>query len=1523
MIRLSPSILRRIRAAALPVCACLVAALLAPGAAAAELVGPELFAETVATGVGGANVMAFIGDDDLLLGFTNTGKVRRVVDGELQPGNVLDVAVHYDDGRGLKGIAVDPDFDHNGRVFLFYTESATGEDTDADGIDPLGNRVYRYTWDGEALIDPQRILDLPATPGPGRHGGILAFGPDEALYVTVGDMRREGRLQNFAEGDGPDDTSVILRVHPSGDARRDNPFYDPVDPSAPMNRYLAYGVRNSLGFDFDPLTGDLWFTEIGGPDEINRIAPGFNGGWGKIAGPEDRDPQDESSLWMAPGAVYADPAFSWQKVVRPRAIAFVRNRLLGCDLEHDLLVSDTNCGQLYHFEPDASRSALSFASPELLDGVADNDGDLCSEEQAEILFGTGFTKITDIKTGPDGRLYLLSSLDGVIYRLGVAAGTFPDADGDAVDDGCDCDADDPLAYAEPQEIRWLRPWGQDPTDMRWDSQHASAGSGTTYTLISGDLSALVAAGSFGGAEALATDLAEPRFVDERPPPPPGEAYYYLVRAENGCGLGSFGEAAAGVPDPRAELDAFVFIPRVRDELSLYRFSEGFGATVHDRGMARPPLDLTIDDPGAVSWLQPGGLALSEATQLDSLAPATKINDGIRTSGELTVEAWVRPGSVDQIGTARIVAISQDPLPNGGNVVLGQGPSAQFPDRYDMRLRTTETNQYGLPSLSTPDGAVTLERTHLAASRDAGGTTRFYVNGQPVATGRSTGTLDAWNAAYPLTLGNEPTGNRPWLGDLFLVAVYDRALTDDEILQNFRAGRVLPPAIVTQPADATVAPGETATFDVVATGTGPLAYRWLRDGVEIPGANASSYTTPPATEADAGAVFRCEVSNFAASTTSAGARLFITSRGFVEHFDDPSLDPAKWTPYTVGQGSVTLSGESSVVLEAPTAGDAAFLGLNESLDVTVSQRWLFAVRPVAAAGPSPLIGLWSTASGNPPQPGLAGSLTAELRAGIALLDDGTDAVVRFLYTPNADGLGRYWSGEPQNQWTAVGDEADAVDRIRHGTDADWYVIGFEIDGPNGRLRFLARHRWGGDVTDPDQGLRLVSLSDWIDLAEFGPAAPLDRLWLTLGDRSTDLDEGTHEVEWVRRERGDLQHGWTNARSRSAGEDYTMRHQTSLGTTWLPDGRGATVLETGGLDSWDFNGYRKKNVLRDDDGTFYMFHEAFDIDAESAIGLATATSADGPWTEVTGNPVVPRSVLPANGSSYDVLTAPWVIKDNGEADPSRRWRMLVCGEVRDSSTHRIFLLRAADPAGPWTLEPGAGRDGAVLDESAAGDWRNDGVCDPLVFRDATSGLWQMLYSGIHVDRGWSVGHATSADLLGWTPWESNPLITGDASAVQDWTGAGPGRIAVTDGSAFPRDAVVFVRVANSTEDYVMSRVRRVEGDTVELYHQVDGLTGSGTANKVVPLGAGSITPHALVAEPDGGYRLYVTAFQPFILGPGSFGNAEFVSSLTAPSILGPWTWDHLASPNVAPTIWQAQRAQENIALINEPVETASEN
>jgi glucose/arabinose dehydrogenase len=492
------------------------------GPTGAQMAGPTLFdpnlevrpvVEELVTPISAA----FIGPNDLLVLEKNTGRVQRVVDGEVQT-PVLDLSVNFASERGLLGIALDPDFPTDPGVYLFWSCLSTAPQ-DGDPFRPeeqecsdaamtglpdtddilqvplLGNRVDRFEWTGSSLTYDHNLITLlsfqndgaPEPPGqddatqPPRanhDGGVLAFGPDEKLYVLFGDVGRRGQLQNLPLGplgDGsPDDqfggpapndahfTGVILRLNEDGTAPPDNPFFEAGaamgdEVGGNIQKIFAYGVRNSFGMAFDPRSGNLWTEENGEDafDELNLVAPGMNSGWIQVAGPMERvsqykeiettalhhedfpnlqqfrwgperiadtPAQARARLFMLPGAHYSDPEFSWTHVIPPAAIGFVEGRGLGPQFVGDLFVGHAlpeshEGGWLVRFNLTGNRRKIAVDDPRLEDRVADN-GDFHSLVESEsLVIGSDFGVVTDIETGPNGNLFLVSLTRGAVYEI--------------------------------------------------------------------------------------------------------------------------------------------------------------------------------------------------------------------------------------------------------------------------------------------------------------------------------------------------------------------------------------------------------------------------------------------------------------------------------------------------------------------------------------------------------------------------------------------------------------------------------------------------------------------------------------------------------------------------------------------------------------------------------------------------------------------------------------------------------------------------------------------------------------------------------------------------------------------------------------------------------------------------------------------------------------------------------------------------------------------------------------------------
>lgn len=456
---------------------------------AAQTSGPEMLrrglgVRLVSSGLVTPISLAFLGANDMLVIEKNTGRVQRVVGGTIQ-GTVLDLAVNFGSERGLLGLALHPNFPANPGVYLYWTESTTGADTNVLSETPLlGNRVDRFVWNGSTLTLDRNLIRIRAIqedagqPPRGNHdGGVITFGSDGKLYIFIGDLGRRGWLQNLPCGPTatcpgptvPDDqfggpapdnahlSGVVLRLNDDGTTPTDNPFFAAGasmggEAGANIQKIFSYGHRNSIGMAVDPLSGRLWLQENGDDSfsEINLVEPGMNGGWIQIAGPAerveqfkqiettfgqqalqqirwpptnlaDRPNQALSRLFMLPGAHYSDPEFSWKWEVAPGGIGFVDSQALGPKLKGDLFVGaatpQLEGGYLFHFNVIGNRRKIGTEDRRLNDRVADNLAKHEITESETLLIGRNFGVTTDIESGPNGNLYVVSLSHGAIYEI--------------------------------------------------------------------------------------------------------------------------------------------------------------------------------------------------------------------------------------------------------------------------------------------------------------------------------------------------------------------------------------------------------------------------------------------------------------------------------------------------------------------------------------------------------------------------------------------------------------------------------------------------------------------------------------------------------------------------------------------------------------------------------------------------------------------------------------------------------------------------------------------------------------------------------------------------------------------------------------------------------------------------------------------------------------------------------------------------------------------------------------------------
>ena len=469
------------------------------------MLDPSLQVSTaLASGLSQPIGMVFIGTNDYLVLEKASGQVKRVINGVLQPVPVLDLAVNSNSERGLLSMALGPNFPADPSVYVFWTESTSGVDSSVVSDVPLlGNRVDRFVWNGSSLGFVGNLLHLRArqtdnivVPGQaatsanpaerGNHnGGTLRFGPDGKLYVFMGDQGRRGWMQNLPNGpflqapflddvfggpvpDNAHLAGVVLRLNPDGTAPADNPFFATGaafggEVGANVQKLYSYGHRNGFGMAFDPISGWLWLTENADDAyaEINRVAPGMNGGWIQFAGPISRvrdwrtieatqfnlslqqlrypptraayTPTAASGrLFMLPGAFYKDPELSARYEIGPSGAAFVQGDGLGAAYNGTFWFGSSrafqqvagNGGSLYRLRLSADRLSVdTSADPRLADKVIDNlfsATKFNGNETETIKIGAYFGIVTDIRQAPDGSLYVVSLTDNAIYRISKA-----------------------------------------------------------------------------------------------------------------------------------------------------------------------------------------------------------------------------------------------------------------------------------------------------------------------------------------------------------------------------------------------------------------------------------------------------------------------------------------------------------------------------------------------------------------------------------------------------------------------------------------------------------------------------------------------------------------------------------------------------------------------------------------------------------------------------------------------------------------------------------------------------------------------------------------------------------------------------------------------------------------------------------------------------------------------------------------------------------------------------------------------
>ncbi|MEE9448007.1 MAG: PQQ-dependent sugar dehydrogenase [Arenicellales bacterium] len=704
---------------------------------------------------------------------------------------------------GLRDITFDPDFVNNGYVYAFYMNGSS-----------LHNRVVRIKASSAnpdiADLGEQLLIDLPFnnTSSSGSHnGGAIEFGGDNKLYITTGD----GWEGTFA-GDDVQSlntfTGKILRINANGSIPTDNPFA--TQTTGDFKAIYALGLRNPYSMSKHPDTNALYINEARGTHKasiyIVEAAANYQhegsgtgigvdrtiwanasgaggelitgGAWMPEAGlglyPATYNGRYFTALWGG-NSTNTGQINTLKSDSNPISETF--GTAIGLAGSNGIpvkpVISRINtAGELYYMLTTYSTNSgqirrVSFTSLQTVAPPVFSPSGTHSLSPVQIT-------ITSVTTGADIRYTLDNSSptpSSLSYTGSLTISSSSILRAKAFKNGFNNSAEVSAVYIIGDQSGNLPPLVDAGTDVVGFVGQAITLDGSGSTDPDGNDDFL--------SDELWTQLSGPvvRIEDASE-----EIAFFTPTTE---GLYRFQLSMSDGIDAASDevTHSIIIAPRISNDLQvLYTFEEGNGNIIHDVSGIGAPLNLTIASPSAATLQNAGGLSITASPIINSVV-ATKINTACSTSNAISIEAWLTPDSLTQSGPARIISLSDDTL--NRNFTLGQQD-----DRYDVRLRTSQTNNNGTPSLTVPASTVKTELSHVVYTRDNNNNAAIYVNGVPQIVGSVNGTISNWDNTYALHLGNENTGDRPWLGTLFLVAIYCQALDSHAVVQNFSAG--LPP-----------------------------------------------------------------------------------------------------------------------------------------------------------------------------------------------------------------------------------------------------------------------------------------------------------------------------------------------------------------------------------------------------------------------------------------------------------------------------------------------------------------------------------------------------------------------------------------------------------------------------------------------------------------------------------------------------------------------------------------------------------
>lgn len=347
--------------------------------------GVDIRVRVLARGLNHPWSMAWLPDGSMLVTEKDSGTIRRVIDGVLQPEPVPGapgsaIVSRY---KGLLDIALHPDFAREPWVYMSYNKQLPG---DREAI-----AIARGRWDGAGIRDTRDIFVGEESTS---NGVRLQFGADGMLYVGVYVTTNEPEPHFYTSSQ----KGKILRLTPEGGIPQDNPFVGREDF---LPEIWSYGHRTPTGITLHPQSGEIWVAEMGpnGGDELNRIQRGGNYGWPLVSLGRAYTGGWQADQFQLEGTL--NPVTYWMPGISVSGLSFYTGSEFP-EWQGDLFIGAMQKGQIP-------------ATGQLVRIKFDARGE---ELRQESLLTELRQRIRDVKQGPDGRLYLLTDEDdGLLLRI--------------------------------------------------------------------------------------------------------------------------------------------------------------------------------------------------------------------------------------------------------------------------------------------------------------------------------------------------------------------------------------------------------------------------------------------------------------------------------------------------------------------------------------------------------------------------------------------------------------------------------------------------------------------------------------------------------------------------------------------------------------------------------------------------------------------------------------------------------------------------------------------------------------------------------------------------------------------------------------------------------------------------------------------------------------------------------------------------------------------------------------------------